>query len=172
MKATRNIAPFSPTWSTPMPARCPSSSWPRGCSRWPSPSSTRSPTPPPSSSSRRGSSSWDQRLWLMYKRGLVLSFSLRSSWRYKYNDGLARHPLPHANDNQTDSKWPSHGNPPQWIKEILQNLTLSTDEKETQDYVRWWKSKTCGNVFNILLQKPQQAPGANISSLVKFESLI
>ena len=26
--------------------------------------------------------------------------------------------------------------------------------------------------FNILLQKPQQAPGANISSLVKFESLI
>ena len=79
----------------------------------------------------------DQRLWLMYKRGLVLSFSLRSSWRYKYNDGLARHPLPHANDNQTDSKWPSHGNPPQWINEILQNLTLSTDEKETQDYVRW-----------------------------------
>ena len=28
-------------------------------------------------------------------------------------------------------------NPPQWINEILQNLTLSTDEKETQDYVRW-----------------------------------
>ena len=26
-------------------------------------------------------------------------------------------------------------------------------------------------MFNILLQKPQQAPGANISSLVKFESL-
>ena len=93
-KATRNTVPSSPTWSTQMPpALCLSLSWPRGCSSWPSPSSTRSPTPPPTSSSRSKTRDCD---WCTRRRRKEMTWN---DWRY--------HRTCKTSDN-TSCKWQSN----------------------------------------------------------------
>ena len=88
--------------------------------------------------------------------------------------GPARHLIPHANDNQTNSKRPLHEI---YITDARDSpeVNSSTDKRKKRDNTTFddnSPASICENPYNILLKKHQQAPGATISSLVKFKSFI
>ena len=140
--------------------------------RWPSRASTRSPTTSPTIFSRSRPSFRDQRLRLMYKkkgRCFRKPFDAKLLWPVWQR-------IPQANDNQTSSKRPlQYRSPPHTAtrNQILQNTKRTKKNREKLD-----KTMFDENIQFLLLTCcttycwKNRAPGATISSLVKFKGFI